>query len=276
MIIKCLIENTTLLDDYATEHGLCLYIETNHHKLLFDFGASPLFVKNAKALDVDLAMIDTGILSHGHYDHGGGLKSFLRINDFAKVCVNKYAFDKHYSQREDNNIVDIGIDNSLIENERIYYAGNSFRMDHELFVFSDIDEKILVPIGNALMLTELSEETFVPDQFLHEQNLIITISGKTVLIAGCAHRGILNIVNRAAAHIGKMPDVVIGGFHLYSRHLSYCETDERVKELGTALLKTKAKYYTCHCTGKEAYDVLKEVMGNQVEYFSTGQIININ
>lgn len=275
MLIKCLIENTAVSDQCETEHGLSLYVETEKHHLLFDFGASAQFIQNAQLLGVDLSLIDLGILSHGHYDHGGGLKPFLSINEKAKICVSRNAFEKHYSERDNKKMVEIGIDESLIENERIYYSGNSFRIDTELLVFSDVEGSEFIPKGNALMAVESCEGILVPDEFLHEQNLIVNSNGKIILIAGCAHRGILNIVNRAAAHMGKMPDIVIGGFHLDSRILSYCETHDRIKELGEALLKTGAKYYTGHCTGKNGFEILTGVMGNRVEYLSTGQIINI-
>ena len=80
MIIKALVENTSISEDFASEHGLSLYIETKNHKILFDVGASELFLQNAKKLDVNIADVDFLVISHGHYDHGGGLKTFLKEN----------------------------------------------------------------------------------------------------------------------------------------------------------------------------------------------------
>ena len=77
MLIKTLVENTAISKDFGSEHGLSLYIETKKHKILFDVGASELFLKNAKKLDVSIADVDFLVISHGHYDHGGGLKSFI-------------------------------------------------------------------------------------------------------------------------------------------------------------------------------------------------------
>ncbi|GAU78328.1 MBL fold metallo-hydrolase [Fusibacter sp. 3D3] len=275
MHIKCLIENTTLYDRYEAEHGLSLYIKTEKHHLLFDFGASPLFIKNASQMDVDLAQIDLGILSHGHYDHGGGLEAFLRLNETAKICVNQKAFEKHYSKRTEQGIVNIGLDNKLAENNQICYIGGMFEVDEEILIFSDVKDQKLVPKGNQSMFIDSKDGAYLPDGFLHEQNLIIEENGKTVLIAGCAHRGIINIVNRSADYIGKMPDVVIGGFHLHSREESQCETEMRIEQLGGLLLQTGAQYYTCHCTGVKAYEILKNIMGDKMNYFSTGQTINL-
>ena len=80
MKIKVLSENTAISEEFACEHGLSVYLESGGLKILFDTGASDLFLKNAKTLGVDIADVDLLFLSHGHYDHGGGLKDFLRVN----------------------------------------------------------------------------------------------------------------------------------------------------------------------------------------------------
>jgi 7,8-dihydropterin-6-yl-methyl-4-(beta-D-ribofuranosyl)aminobenzene 5'-phosphate synthase len=85
MIIKVLAENTSATNDLCSEHGLSLYIETKGHKLLFDTGASAFFAENAIKMNVDLSAVDLAVISHGHYDHGGGLKTFLNINTCARV-----------------------------------------------------------------------------------------------------------------------------------------------------------------------------------------------
>ena len=90
---------TVLVDDLAREckyekrHGLCLYIETESKKILFDLGPNDTFIRNAKRMDIDLKEVDTVVISHGHRDHGGGLESFLNINNKAKIYVNRFAFN---------------------------------------------------------------------------------------------------------------------------------------------------------------------------------------
>lgn len=112
------------------------------------------------------------------------------------------------------------------------------------------------------------------DTFEHEQNLVIEEDGNTLLITGCAHNGIINILEYFQSFKGRMPDYVIGGFHLSSRSGGNEDIDtmDRIAEY---LISTEAKYYTCHCTGIEAYERLKSAMGDRIDYLSAGSVITI-
>ena len=97
MKIVTLIENTACCEAFSCEHGLSLYIETEHHKILFDAGQTGAFADNAQKLGIDLAAVDIAVLSHGHYDHSGGMERFLEINQKAKIYVNQNAVKPHYN-----------------------------------------------------------------------------------------------------------------------------------------------------------------------------------
>lgn len=101
MRIFTLMEDTACAPDFVCEHGLSFYIETGSSKLLFDMGQTDLFLKNAAALGADLSAVDTAFVSHGHYDHGGGLAAFLEINDHAPVYVHQKAFEPHFSHKSE-------------------------------------------------------------------------------------------------------------------------------------------------------------------------------
>jgi 7,8-dihydropterin-6-yl-methyl-4-(beta-D-ribofuranosyl)aminobenzene 5'-phosphate synthase len=275
MIVKVLSENTTSSENLGSEHGLSLYIETETHKILFDTGASGLFAENAGKLGVDLTMVDLAVISHGHYDHGGGLKKFLDINKKAKIYLHQKAFEPHYANRPGGKKAYIGLDESLLPNERFVFCGDRYTIDDELELFSGVAAQRLVPSGNTDLFKK-DRDAFVQDDFAHEQNLIISKSGKTLLIAGCAHNGIINIIDQFKAEKGCLPDYVIGGFHLYNHGTKKSEDPSVVDEIGKSLLETHAQYYTCHCTGIESYTRLKSVMGENIDYISTGDQLTIN
>jgi 7,8-dihydropterin-6-yl-methyl-4-(beta-D-ribofuranosyl)aminobenzene 5'-phosphate synthase len=275
MIIKVLAENTSVSENLGCEHGLSLYIETDKHRLLFDTGASGLFAENAQKLGVDLSSVDLAVLSHGHYDHGGGLKTFLSMNKIAKVYINQHAFEKQYANRPGGTKEYIGLDETLLPDARIVFCGELCEIDEELELFSGIKGNRLSPSGNKDLLRKIGDD-FVLDDFTHEQNLIIRKGGKTLLISGCAHNGIVNIIEHFKAETGRLPDYVIGGFHLYNPNNKENEKPETVDEIGNFLLDTKAQYYTCHCTGIESYNRLKTLMGENIKYLSTGNQITIN
>jgi len=274
MIIKTLVENRAISEEFGTEHGLSLYIETAKHKLLFDVGASGLFLENAKKLNVDIEDVDTVIISHGHYDHGGGLGAFLGVNSKAKIYVNQMAFGDIYANRPGGVTEYIGLDKDLIVNERFVLVGDSLRLDYELELFSNVKGRKFFPSGNQDLLIKRGGQ-FVHDDFAHEQNLVISEGDKKVLVAGCAHNGIVNIVEHMAAVLEESPTYVIGGFHLHNRTAERSESKETVRTIGEYLKNTRAKYYTCHCTGIEAYQWLKDVMDGQIEYLATGSQLNL-
>ena len=92
MIITTLVENLSVSNEYTNKHGLSFHIKTKNHNILFDLGPDNSFLENAKKLNIDISDVDIAIISHGHSDHGGGLESFLKNNNKAKVYINKNAF----------------------------------------------------------------------------------------------------------------------------------------------------------------------------------------
>jgi len=250
MRIVTLIENTASLNGLAAEHGLSLYIETDSHKILFDAGQSAAFGDNAKKLGVDLKEVDLAVLSHGHYDHGGGLARFLEINDRAPVWMNPHAFEPHYNAADK----DIGLDSGLRGSSRIRFAADGQTIGKGLTLYSHID----CPYG--IRPFGLTAGNWMPEDFRHEQYLLIEEAGKRVLISGCSHRGILNIMQWFR------PDVLVGGFH-------FMKMDPESPELeaaAAALLRWPCTYYTGHCTGEAQVTALKAIMGHRLHRLSGG------
>ena len=275
MVVKTLVENTAVSNRFNTEHGLSLYIETGKYKLLCDLGASGLFLENAKKLGVNIKDIDFLVISHGHYDHGGGLREFLKHNKKAEVFVHHKAFNNYYSLRPDGSLKYIGLEAELKENRRLVFTADRFFIAEGIEVFSNVEGRALCSNANKTLLME-HENTTVEDIFLHEQNLVIREGECTTLFAGCSHRGIVNILNTFIGLKGRSLNYVFGGFHLYNPSLGQSEPKELINQVGEYLKNTGAVYYTGHCTGEEAYNTLKGVMGDSLLRLFTGSEIRLN
>lgn len=261
--VTVLTEDTGREPGLYAEHGLSLYLETEQHHILFDMGQSGVFAQNAKALGIDLAKVDLAIISHGHYDHGGGLKVFCDINHKAPVYMSRFAFAPFQSEDQRN----IGLDPALAENDQIILTQDIWRIDDKLELCSCHQRPCFVPVDSAGLKT-IRDGKQVPDDFRHEQYLIIRDGGKRTVVSGCSHKGILNIVHWLR------PDILIGGFHLLNLPGSR-EGEERLGHIAELLLQYDTIYYTGHCTGAEAYRILKQNMGDRLRPLSTGERICI-
>lgn len=255
MKITALTENTSK-NNLPSEHGLSLYIETENNTILFDTGQSGLFSENAKKLGLDLSSVDIMVLSHGHYDHGGGIKEFLKLNKTAPVYMSKYAFEPHYNGERY-----IGLDET-IDRERIVFTDGVTKIGEGLTLYSCNEREKLEDFG-SFGLNMLQNEKLVPDDFRHEHYLLIEENGKRVLFSGCSHNGIINIESWFK------PDVLVGGFHL-----SKLDLGEKLKACAEKLTAFDTEYYTCHCTGVEQYEFMKKYM-NRLGYICTGDTIEI-
>ncbi len=245
MKITALLENTTLHEDMLTEHGLSLYIETADHKILFDMGQTGLFADNAATLGIDLTAVDTAVLSHGHYDHGGGLATFLEINQTAPVYLSRYAFEPHYNGTEKY----IGLDTALAGHKRFIFTDGTAVLDEGMTLCSCSRNKQNHYLG-SFGLTRLENGTFMPEDFRHEQYLLLEENGGKILFSGCSHRGIMDIADWFR------PDVLVGGFHF-----SKLPLDETLKSYAEYLDGFPIEYYTCHCTGKKQFRYMQDYMG---------------
>ncbi len=276
MRIVCLIENTEGKAGCGTEHGLCLYVETERHKLLVDTGASELFIKNAEIKGVDLTKVDTVVLSHGHSDHGGGLEAFSRINPTAKIYMQESAKGEYYSQHEpDLEPKYIGLAPEVKDLPQIVRIHGKLTIDEELSVFMCVSDKRPIPTANRA-LKEKQGDCFVPDKFRHEQYLVVQEGNRQVLFSGCCHHGIRNILAVYRDLYGRDPDEVISGFHLLQRNGYSSEDVEEIVDTAHALKTFNTVFYTGHCTGEKPYEVMKGIMGDQLQYMHCGDELKLN
>ena len=272
MKIINLVENEQGSSGCEAAHGLSFYVETENHKLLFDSSPSEVVIRNAQKLDVDLPTVDTVILSHGHYDHSGGILSFVELNPQAKIYMQQNAGGEYYAfDGEEKGFRYIGIDKKILSLPQVQLLKGDTKLDDELQVFT-VDQRAYPLPSTNKRLRELCNGQYIQDEFHHEQNLLLTADGKKILFCGCAHNGILNVMETLERKLGptSLPDLVIGGFHLMKR-TEFSEADNaEVTEIANRLKCYKAHFSTCHCTGLPVFNPMKEIMGNQLSYVRSG------
>lgn len=274
MRIVTLMENTAVSPEMKSSHGLSFYIETKSRRILFDMGPDGAFLENAEKLGVDIARVDIAILSHGHYDHGGGLKAFLEANSTAPVHIQRKAFGEYYAHDPDGTRRYIGLPQQMKDDPRIVYHTGDYRLDAGLQVFAGVTGRECHSPANDRLYMSINGRD-IQDLFMHEQNLLIREGNKMVLIAGCAHNGILNIMRKAKEYAPGGIDFVIGGMHL--KHAYPEEQRQRIfcRDLAERLKKQTTQYYTCHCTSVEGYEMLHQELGKQIQYLSAGSVLEI-
>lgn len=258
MKLTTLIENTTCSPELTAEHGLSLFVEAAGHTFLFDTGASGAFADNAARLGVDLAAAEFAVLSHGHYDHGGGLDRFLRLNPQAPVYASRHCFGEFHNPSGKY----IGLDPALQNCGRLILTGDEYTIAPGLTLFScNAHPQRADPFG----LTRREGGVLIPDDFRHEHYLLIEEHGRRILLSGCSHKGIVNIVNWFR------PDVLVGGFHFKS----LAPEDPRLRSFGEALARTNTRFCTGHCTGQAQFEVLKPILGDRLQAISTGSVVEV-
>lgn len=263
MKIWVLMENAACHQDIIAEHGLSFYIETDSHKLLFDTGKSDAFARNAQKMGVDLSAVDVAILSHGHYDHSGGMEHFFQINHHAPLYINRRALGDVYNSETHY----IGLSDGAKHSDRLVFVDEDLAID-ETLLLSSCNQKPRPFPTNSNGLQVKTPDGIVPDDFLHEQYLTIIDKGRRIVISGCSHKGILNIMDWFA------PDVLIGGFHFMKEDVS-TNTNPALDQAAQTLMTYNTQYYTCHCTGQAQYQYLKAQMGDQLQYLSAGDVLEL-
>ena len=264
MKITALVENTSNGNMKAV-HGLSFYIETQKHKILFDLGPNNTVFENAEKKNIDLSAVDTVIISHGHFDHGGALKEFLKRNTSAKVYIQRTAFEPHFSKAIFFRI-NIGLDKSVMNNKNVVLLDGDYTVDDELSLFvSNVEDRFCSQANEALLAGKK------PDDFRHEQNLFIH-GEKDVLLTGCGHSGVVSILESVP---NEKPAYCIGGFHVYNPVNRKTVPPEQLESLSESLESNgDIEFYTCHCTGQKAYKYLS-ARHSSIHYISCGDTIEI-
>lgn len=256
-----LIENKTDNSGIIAEHGLSIFIDTGGKKILFDAGASGLFIKNAVTMGVDLSEVDFCVVSHGHYDHTGGFPEFCMINDRAVIYMHKDAYRETYGF-ENGHMDKLTCGIRWSKDERVSLEDRIRYTEGPEWITEDI-----VVTGSVCMPAEFNptekfyyydEGKLVPDDMSHEQCLVIREKKGLYIFSGCSHRGVINALNTGKSMFpGERVAVLIAGMHLYS------VSDEVRTEIISEIAEEKIDcVIPVHCTGIKAICGLKAALGD--------------
>jgi 7,8-dihydropterin-6-yl-methyl-4-(beta-D-ribofuranosyl)aminobenzene 5'-phosphate synthase len=280
--ITTLVENRSSPDDprLVAEWGLSLCVDVDGRRVLVDTGASDAFARNAAHLSIDIASIDAAIISHHHYDHGGGLRRFFELNDHAPVhlgvapagdpTLKLFGIVRKY----------VGLDKALLATH-----AHRFRFVHErtevlpgVFVLPRISGQHRRPSGNRALFVRQGD-VLALDDFRHEVVVAIRERDSLVVLTACSHNGLVNMVETVSTEFpGASIKAVVGGFHLAAlpplRGMS--ESARAVADIGQSVLDHGVgTTYTGHCTGTRAFDVLRGAMGDRVREIRTGSRLEL-
>ena len=198
-------------------------------------------------------------------------------NGKADIIMQETAFGNfwHKSQGTDRYI---GLDSGIKELEQVKTVDGSycFNENMELFTCEIADKRELIfwPKGNLVLKQKINEE-YIQDDFMHEQYLVLKENDKMILISGCAHNGILNILRIFSEKYKRKPDAIISGFHMKNK-TGYSEEDiALIEETARQLKEMGIECYTGHCTGEEPYGIMKKIMRDKLHYIHCGDRIDI-
>ena len=248
------------------EWGLSILAEHRGKRILVDAGASGLFAENMRALGLSIRDVDCAMLSHAHYDHANGMVRFFQENQTAKFYLRESAQENCYAKRLIFRKY-IGLPRHVLTDykDRIVHVSGDYPLSDGAYLIGHKTPG-LSQIGTRERMYQKTARGLVPDDFSHEQSLVLETEQGLVVINCCSHGGVVNIIREVRETFpGRRVYGYIGGFHLYNKSAA------EIRAVAESIRATGIDFVcTGHCTGQRAYDILKKTLGSRLHQLHVG------
>lgn len=268
MKVTCVVENSAQRSSpFWGEHGLAFLIEVGDRRVLFDTGQSgTVLLRNLGLLGIDPGTIDALAISHGHYDHGGGLPALREhLRPQIPLYANADLFRGRFALKE-GQVQDIGLSltqDELAQTLTIRLAAEPQEIAPGLWTTGEIRERPELEGKSSAHLMREGDQ-LVADRYVDDMGLVWVDGDRLVLICGCCHAGLLNTIAQVQRHFGRQGEAaleaIVGGLHLTSAK------GDDLRHVGEVLARMPAlrRVYPSHCSGEAAYVTLTQVLGPSV------------
>ncbi len=273
--ITTIVENSVAMGiGLMAEHGLGYYIEKDGFRMLFDTGQGLVFENNLKTLGIEIKGIGHTVLSHGHYDHSGGLEPLVTKNPGLKIFAHPEAFTPKYVSFDASNFAYIGLSKTKTE---LSALGAEIECHTEPFeIAPGIMTSGEIPMRHDFETVESyfykdSQEGKTPDSIIDDQSLVISTEKGLVVVLGCTHRGLINTLDQIVEITGlNRFHAITGGLHLGGAD------KKRLEKTAEALKKFKIeKMIVGHCTGIKSAVYLYNAFPEMIEFGTVGKTLMI-